>query len=607
MCGIAGWIDYNQDIRKKECVLQEMSKVLKKRTLSDDAMYIGINAGLLHRKRVNTEQAILYEINNEIYVVAYNGEIFNKKEVKDELIERGYEFDNNSDTDLIVKSFVEWGEECCEKLNGIFAFAIWQESKKRLYLVRDRIGVKPLFYYPYNGGIIFASELKALLKHPNIEHVVDEEGLSELLLLGPGRTQGCGVIKGAHEVLPGEFITFSLDGLNKYKYWDLTAHDHEDDLGQTIEKTRYLLKDSTERQLESDLPICCMLSGGLDSSIMAKFAAEYYKKKNKGQLTTYSVDYTDNAKYFVKSNFQPNMDTEFINIMINEINSNHKNIVLQNEDLAEALYEATDARDLPGMVDIDSSLLLFGREIKKEFSIGISGECSDEIFAGYPWYHNKEILFKECFPWAPSLDLRRYVIKDGIFEKQEEYVQEKYMATVNTTSKLDTDSEVDARMREMFRLNFYWFMQTLLDRGDRMTSYYGLEVRMPFCDYRVVDYAYNMPWEYKALNGREKGIIREAMKGILPDEIIERKKSPYPKTHNPLYLKIVSKKLLEVFERKNSILQDLINKDAVKEIIDNPDLVKAPWYGQLMRAPQMLAYLLQLDYWFEKNEIKIEM
>jgi len=203
------------------------------------------------------------------------------------------------------------------------------------------------------------------------------------------------------------------------------------------------------------------------------------------------------------------------------------------------------------------------------------------------------------------MELRKFVIKDDIFQGYEEYANERYKATVNSTSKLDTDNELDWRMREMFRLNFYWFMQTLLDRGDRMTTYYGLEVRMPFCDYRVVEYAYNMPWEYKALNGREKGMLRESMKGLLPEKIIERKKSPYPKTHNPLYLRIVSKKLLEIFERKNSILNELINKEAVKEIINNPDLVKAPWYGQLMRAPQMLAYLIQLDYWFDKYDIDI--
>lgn len=610
MCGIAGWVDYNRDIRREENILTDMSLALKKRSVNEEGMYIGINAGLLHRRmkiiEKNSNQSMLYEVNNDIYVLAYNGELYNTDEIRCELIKRGHEFESESDSEVIIKSFVEWGESCSERLNGTFSFAIWQESKKKLFLIRDRIGVKPLFYYPYNGGIIFASELKSILKNPVIEHIIDREGLSELLLLGPGRTQGCGVIKGVLEVLPGELVTFSQEGINKYKYWDLTAKEHKDNLRETIEKTRELLKDSVEKQIISDVPLCCMLSGGLDSSIMVKFAADYYKKQNKGKIPTYSVDYIDNDKYFIKSNFQPNMDNEFIDIMKKYVDSEHRNVVIQNEELAEALYEATEARDLPGMVDIDSSLLLFSREIKKEFSVGISGECSDEIFAGYPWYHNQEMLFKECFPWAPSLELRKYVIREDVFKNQEEYVQEKYKATVNKTSKLDTDSELEARMREMFRLNFYWFMQTLIDRGDRMTTYYGLEVRMPFCDYRVVEYAYNMPWEYKALNGREKGILREAMKGILPDEIIERKKSPYPKTHNPLYLKIVSEKVLKIFEKKDSILNELINKESVKTIINNPDLVKSPWYGQLMRAPQMLAYLIQLDYWFDKYNVKMD-
>ena len=599
MSGIAGWIDYNRDIRKEDSVLQAMSNALKKKCIDEDRMYIGINAGLLHRQN----ETMLYEVNNEIYILVYNGKLFNADDVRKELIERGYDFKTKTDNEVIIKAFDAWGDECPEKLNGVFAFAIWKESAKKLFLVRDRIGVKPLFYYPYTGGIIFGSELKALLRHPAIEHVIDEEGLSEILLLGPGRTQGCGIIKGVQEVLPGEFVAFSQDGINKHKYWDLIAQEHEEYLEETIEKTRYLLKDSVERQLDNENSICCMLSGGLDSSIMTKFADDYYKENNKGKLKTYSVDYVDNEKYFVKSNFQPNMDNEFIQIMLKEIDSEHKNVVIKNEDLAEALYEATDARDLPGMVDIDSSLLLFSKEIKKDFNVAVSGECSDEIFAGYPWYHNKEILFKECFPWAPSLDLRKYVLKNELFKNQEEYVQERYKKTVKSTSRLDTDSELDVRMREMFRLNFYWFMQTLLDRGDRMSNYYGLDIRMPFCDYRVVEYAYNMPWEYKALNGREKGILREAMKGILPEEIVERKKSPYPKTHNPLYLKIVSQKLLEIFEKEDTILNELINKEAIKEIINNPDLVKAPWYGQLMRAPQLLAYLIQVDYWFKKYDI----
>ena len=597
--GIAGWIDYNYDLRTEEKIIGKMVEQLKKPGLAESTKYIGINVVFVEQGR--TQNKMLHTINNKEYIIAFDGEIFNKKELKEEL-----NITTDNDAEIAVNAFHVWQEECVDKLNGVFSFAVWQEENKKLFFIRDRIGVKPLFYYPYNGGIVFGSELKVLLAHPGIKHVINKEGLSELLLLGPGRTEGCGVIKGIAEVLPGEFINYEESGISKHKYWDLIAKEHEDNLNETIEHTRFLVKDALERQLEGKTSVCSMLSGGLDSSIMAKLMSDYYKSQGKRQIVTYSVDYVDNEKYFEKSSFQPNQDNEFIDIMIKNINSVHNKVVIDNEKLAFSLYEAVDARDLPGMADIDSSLLLFAREIAKDYKVAVSGECSDEIFLGYPWYHNEEILYKECFPWAPTNELRKEIIKENVFDDFEEYSNEKYIETINETSKLETDSKKDARMREMFRLNFYWFMQTLVDRGDRMASSSGLDIKMPFCDYRIVEYAYNVPFEYKALNGREKGLLREAVKDILPDEIVNRKKSPYPKTHNPEYLKAVTTMFNNAIGSKNSILYELINIEKVLEIAGNPNLVTKPWYGQLMRAPQMIAYLVQLDYWFNKYNVNIE-
>ena len=157
----------------------------------------------------------------------------------------------------------------------------------------------------------------------------------------------------------------------------------------------------------------------------------------------------------------------------------------------------------------------------------------------------------------------------------------------------------------MFNLNFYWFMQNLLDRKDRTSMYNGLEVRVPFCDYRIAEYAYNLPWDIKALNGREKGIVREAFRGYLPDSIIDRKKSPYPKTHNPIYFKLCADRVKEILSDKTSPLNEFLDKDGVQAIIDYPEKISSPWYGQLMKAPQILAYLIQLDYWFRKNNVSV--
>ena len=291
-------------------------------------------------------------------------------------------------------------------------------------------------------------------------------------------------------------------------------------------------------------------------------------------------------------------------MMIKSADTNHHQIILDNILLGEALPQATLARDLPGMADVDSSLLLFCKEIKKDFTVALSGECADELFGGYPWYHNKDILFEECFPWSRSQDIRRRILKKGILPKGEEYVLERYRDTVNSVDKLPSDSKLNCRMREMFMLNFNWFMQCLLDRKDRMSMDCGLEVRVPFCDYRIVEYAYNMPWELKALSGREKGIVRKAFEGILPDEICYRKKSPYPKTHNPLYFDFVSRKVLDILDTKTA-LTELLDKDGILSIIEKPDSISSPWYGQLMRAPQILAYIIQLDTWFREFDVKI--
>ncbi len=608
MCGIAGWLDWEKDISESDCI-SAMSESLRRRGPDESGIYVDKNICLIHRRLVvvdpeNGKQPMTFNFNDKKYTVVYNGELYNTDEIRRELEGLGHSFRGHSDTEVLLKSFVQWGKDCVNKLNGIFAFAVWDDSNKELFLARDRIGVKPLFFYFYNNGIIFASEIKTLLCNLIVKPVVDEVGLKEIFFMGPGRTPGNGVIKGVEELKPGEYMVFSKNKTIKNFYWKLQAKEFEDSLSVAIEKTRFLVTDSINRQLVSDKPLCCFLSGGLDSSIISKVASDYYRKENK-TLCTYSVDYVDNEKYFKKNKYQPNSDLEYINIMVNYIKSNHKTVTLSNGTLANALYDSTLARDLPGMADIDSSLLLFCKEIKKDFTVALSGECADEIFGGYPWYHDREILFDETFPWSRSLNIRRNILKEGFLKSGENYVQEKYLSTIKDVPKLNGESKLNARMREMFILNIKWFMQTLLDRKDRMSMYNGLEVRVPFCDYRIVEYAFNMPWEIKALNGREKGVLREAMKGILPYEIIYRKKSPYPKTHNPVYMKAVSDKVKTILQDKTSVLSSILDYNKVVDLIENEEKVNENWYGQLMRVPQIMAYIIQIDCWMKKYKIDL--
>lgn len=609
MCGIAGWIDKNIDMSTKTEILNRMSQTLDRRGPDENGIYINKNTALIHRRlavidRENGKQPMAVKHDNTTYVIVYNGELYNTDALREELKAGGFHFRGHSDTEVVLKSFIKYGSRCCEKLNGIFAFAVFNSSDNSVFLCRDRIGVKPLFYYEYNGGLMFASEIKSMLASGIVKPQIDEQGLNEIFFLGPARTPSNGVFKGVFEINPGECALYKNGKLKRKKYFAVQAFEHSDNEKQTIEKTRYLLTDAIQRQLVSDVPLCFFLSGGLDSSIIVKTASMYYKEHKLGKINTYSVEYRDNEKYFQQSLFQPNADSDYISMMSKNADTRHREIILDNTLLADALYESVSARDLPGYVDVDSSLLLFCKEIKKDYTVALSGECADELFGGYPWYHNKDILFEDCFPWSRSQDVRRMILKDGVLKSGEEYVRQRYLDTINLAPKLKSDTKTDRRMREMFYLNFYWFMQCLLERKDRCSMYSGLEVRVPFCDYRLVEYAYNMPWKLKAWGDREKGIVRKAFEDILPKEISWRKKSPYPKTHNPVYFNECAKRVRKLLE-KRSILNELLNKKEIENIIENPDKITTPWYGQLMQAPQILAYIIELDCWFDKYNVEI--
>lgn len=604
MCGIAGILSSSIDLREERPLIENMSNTLKLRGPDGKGEYITATAALIHRRLavIDVEKGA-QPMRFGKYIIAYNGELYNTDEVRNMLISSGYQFDTHCDTEVVLKAYDKWGSESVKKLNGIFAYAVYDELEKKLFIARDRIGVKPLYYSKKKNIFAFASRINTLLCVPDIKPVVDEKGLNEIFMLGPAKTIGTGIFKDIDELPPAHYMTVSDGEMKISQYWSLKAQQNTETRQECIEHTHNLVKDSIERQLVSDVPLATFLSGGLDSSIISKVASDYYKRNN-DTLNTYSVDYVDNDIFFKKSLFQPNKDSDYIDLISDYIGSNHHNVVLDNADVAAALGDAAIARGVPAFADVDSSLLLFCREVKKNFTVCLSGECADEIFGGYPWYHRKEILFEDTFPWSRSTAARRSILRQGFLPKGEEYLQNAYNETVKKTSYLDSDSALEKRMREMFVLNLNWFMQTLLYRKDVMSMESSLEVRVPFCDYRLVEYAYNMPWEYKALDGREKGILRKAFENELPEEIAWRKKSPYPKTHNPVYFEAVSKLAREAIKDKNCVLGEFINPKAVENLIENPDLLTEPWYGQLMAAPQVLAYIYQIYVWIKNNNVE---
>ena len=521
MSGIAGEInqDINYILNNRE-IYENMRSALKRRGPDRDGIYIENNAALIYTCLAagtvdinnidkdkadsieNGKQPMIFKRGEEEYILVCDGKLYNSAEIKKELELLGHEFTGYSecsDAEIIGRAYIEWKDEAVRKFNGVFAFAILEIKTGRVFAARDRMGVKPFFYVETDGGFIFASEIKALLCHPAVRPDIDANSIGEIMLIGPGRTPGYGVFKKIKELEPAMCAVYNRHRLYTWKYWCLQDKEYTDSFEQTVEKVRELVIDSIERQLILDghdyknCKICTLLSGGLDSSLLSSVAGRYFRERGL-KLHSFSVDYKDNDKYFSASKFQPNSDKEYIERMKKYLSSDcddsdifeHHQIILDTDRVVNALYAAVDARDLPGMADIDSSLLCFCEEIKKHVSVALSGECSDEIFGGYPWFRDKEIRDRYGFPWSQSLQFRKSFLKPEYLNviDAENYVGKRYSSTIEESdiSEFNKSNKDERRIKEMANLNMKWFMQTLIDRTDRMSMYNGLEVRVPYCD-----------------------------------------------------------------------------------------------------------------------------
>ena len=613
MCGFVGFVDYKKDTSKYKNVLIQMNSTISRRGPDEEGYYINENVALGHKRLIvidpdGGKQPMTEKYTSGEYIIVYNGQIYNTKELRKILEENGFIFNGHCDTEVLLKSYIHFGKDVVKHLNGIFAFAIWNTKTKELFLARDHFGVKPLFYTIHDNSFVFASEIKSLFEYPGVEKILDEQGISELFGIGPAHTPGTTIFKNIFELKPAHFAIYNKYGLKTQRYWKLVSKPHTEDLAQTSTHLESLLKDAITRQLVSDVPLCTFLSGGLDSSIITKFAADYCKENGLPPLNTYSIDYVDNDKNFVKSDFQPNSDTYYIKLMTNDLHTNHHNIVIDTPELAKYLEDAMIARDMPGMADIDSSLLLFCKNVKKEMTVSLTGECADEIFGGYPWFFREDALNSGTFPWSIAISERQNLLNPAIGSKVDlkKYIDYRYNESLDEVEFLENDSIETAEKRKISHLTLNWFMQTLLDRSDRMAMYNGFELRVPFCDYRLAQYVWNIPWEMKALNGREKGLLRYISKKFLPEEIVDRKKSPYPKTHNPTYLAKVKSMLTKIMDNKNAPINNLLNRKYILDILNTEGKsFTRPWFGQLMTGPQLMAYLVQVNMWLEKYQPKI--
>lgn len=540
------------------------------------------------------------------WAIVYNGEIYNMKQLRKELEEEGVRFSTNSDTEVILAGYMEHGAGFVKKLNGIFAFAIWDGRERKLYLFRDRLGVKPCFYAKREGGLLFSSEIKGILCYPGMEAQVDQEGLCEVLGLGPAKTYGKGVFRGISEVVPGYFLECDGKGVKAHCYWKLESRPHEESWEETAEKMQYLVEDAVRLQMLSDVPVCTFLSGGVDSSLVTAICSRELKKQGKA-LDTYSFDFKDNDVHFQANAFQPSQDRPWVDKVKEYAQTVHHYLECRNEELYDYLFEAVDARDLPCMADVESSMLYFCGKVAKRHKVTLTGECADEIFGGYPWFHKKECFEADTFPWSMDFGPRTMLLREEVAEELplEDYAREAYHRTIEETPVLEGENPEEKRRREISYLNLKWFMQTLLDRMDRTSMHVGLEARVPFADHRIVEYAWNVPWNMKCHEGVVKGLLRAAGKDYLPHEALYRKKSPYPKTYDPAYERLLRGKMREIIENGSEPVNVLIDGKKVKEFMERPSDYARPFYGQLMAGPQLLAYLLQVNYWLKEYRVRL--
>lgn len=534
MCGIAGFFDADASFLSNEeqyqILLAKMGRTLKHRGPDASGTLLCNRCGLAHRRLsiidiTGGAQPMSKIYSDYHYHIVYNGEIYNTDDLRHKLTTLGVHFKTTSDTEVLLLGFIHFGPSFIQDVDGIFALAVYDERHETLTLFRDCFGVKPLFYTQTGNTFVFASELKGLFCYPGIAPAVDSNGLNEIFSLGPAHTPGCGVYKNVHEVLPGSYLSVSRAGVRETTYFRLESHPHEDSYETTIATVRELLTGAIRRQMISDVPICTFLSGGIDSSLVSSVCAGELKKEGR-QLKTFSFDFTDNENYFQSNSFQPSMDKPYAAKMASYLNSHHTYLECTNQTQADYLLRSVKAHDLPCMADIDSSLLYFCEQVSHTHKVVLTGECADEVFGGYPWFHRESMLDCGTFPWTPTLAPRKSLLNADFANtlRMEDYVKNAYDRAVSEVDILPMENETETSRRRIGYLSIRFFMQTLLNRMDRTSMNTGLEARVPFADKKLVSYVFNIPWEMKAKGGLVKNILRQSAVGLLPDEILFRKK-----------------------------------------------------------------------------------
>ncbi|GAA0475228.1 asparagine synthase (glutamine-hydrolyzing) [Streptomyces olivaceiscleroticus] len=592
MCGIAGWVAYQRDLRSEQATVDAMTQTMSCRGPDDTGTWVQGPAALGHRRLAIIDlpggrQPMTVDTDDGPVVMVYSGEAYNFTELRKELASRGHRFVTDSDTEVVLHGYLEWGEAVAERLNGMYAFAIWDSREQKLVMIRDRMGIKPFYYYATDDGVLFGSEPKAILANPQISPTVTLDGLRELFAFV--KTPGHAVYDGMREVEPGTVVTLTRNGLRTRVYWALETRRHTDDQDTSIAHVRSLLDDIVRRQLVADVPRCTLLSGGLDSSAMTALAAQQLAAEDK-TVRSFAVDFVGQTENFTPDALRDTPDTPFVHDVARASGTEHQDIVLNSDQLAdpEVRSKMIRARDMPmGFGDMDASLYLLFKAIREHSTVALSGESADEVFGGYKQFFDPKAREADTFPWlvqfAEHFGDDGNILTDSVTKAMDlgSYIQDSYDTAIADVQRLDGESDFEYRMRKICYLHLTRFVRVLLDRKDRASMAVGLEVRVPFCDHRLVEYVYNTPWTLKSFDGREKSLLREATADVLPKSVYDRVKSPYPSTQDPKYAIALQGHIKDLLAKPSHPVFDLVSRDWLQRAVkvDVPQITQASRRG----------------------------
>ncbi|MEU1885882.1 asparagine synthase (glutamine-hydrolyzing) [Micromonospora rifamycinica] len=606
MCGIVGWVDFTRDLGEDVELIREMTGTMRRRGPDDHGVWVDRHVALGHRRLaiidlVGGRQPMVAP--DAATVLSYSGEVYNFRELRAELQGRGHVFVERSDTEVVLHAYREWGPACAERLVGMFAFAVWDAPKRKLVLVRDRLGIKPLFYAPLPHGVLFASEPKAIFANPAFRPVVDEALLPVLLnrrLALPGQTP----LRGLHEVKPGHVVTVDHAGVRQECYWRLTTDPHTADLPTTVGDVRDLLHEVVHQQLVADVPIATLLSGGLDSTATTAIAARAFAARGEGRLATFSVDFPEDEASFRPTVLRPERDAPYARIASERIGTDHTVVALSAAAVADARPSAMRAMDRPisGQFDASMYLLFAGVRDRTDARVLLSGEAADEVFGGYPWFHDPATLGADTFPWlgdAPRL--WRCLAPDVVRRiRPDELERDHYRRLRAAVPRLPGEDPAQARVREALFLSLQGPLSVLLERKDRLSMASGLEVRVPFCDHRLVQYVWNTPWSMKTADGREKSLLRMAVADLVPEEVLLRRKSAYPAMHDPGYDAQVLGAVNKLVVDETSPLYGYLDPERVRALIESGNRTMTH-----VNAAHLVLPLLEIDTWMRAYGIGV--